>query len=143
MSAPAGTCVLIIDGRRSDHFELSVPVGVDFQVFAFLSGPIQTLKRAQRAWRLQLEVSDGTLLDIALSQLNDAGIALVVIDPRTIPAALRPQQISLPAFLPLVKPLASPVPSDDAKAPVPESGGGSVQSSSTFCSKWRQGALAK
>ena len=85
--------MLIIDGRRSDHFELSVPVGVDFQVFAFLSGPIQTLKKAQRAWRLQLEVSDGTLLDIALSQLNDAGIALVMIDPRTIPAALRPQQI--------------------------------------------------
>jgi len=93
MSAAAGTCVLIIDGRRSDHFELSVPVGVDFQVVAFLSGPIQTLKKAQRAWRLQLEVSDGTLLDIALSQLNDAGIALVMIDPRTIPAALRPQQI--------------------------------------------------
>jgi hypothetical protein len=45
MSAAAGTCVLIIDGRRSDHFELSVPVGVDFQVVAFLSGPIQTLKR--------------------------------------------------------------------------------------------------
>ena len=83
--------MLIIDGRRSDHFELSVPVGVDFQVFAFLSGPIQTLKKAQRAWRLQLEVSDGTLLDILLAQVNDAGIALIMIDPRTIPAALRPQ----------------------------------------------------
>ena len=84
--------MLIIDGRRSDHFELSVPVGVDLQVFAFLSGPVQTLKRAQRARRLQLEVSDGTLLDIALSQVNDAGIALIMIDPGTIPAALRPQQ---------------------------------------------------
>jgi uncharacterized protein YjiS (DUF1127 family) len=93
MSAAAGTCVLIIDGRRADHFELSIPVGVDHQVFAFLSGPVQTLKQARRARRLQLELSDGTLLDIGLSQVNDAGIALIMVDPQTIPVALRPQQI--------------------------------------------------
>jgi hypothetical protein len=85
--------VLIIDGRRSDHFELSSPVGVDHQVYAFLSGPVQTLKQALRGHRLQLEVSDGTLLDISLAQVNDTGIGLIMIDPRTIPAALRPQQI--------------------------------------------------
>jgi hypothetical protein len=93
MSAAAGTCVLIIDGRRSDHFEVSAPVGVDLQVFAFLSGPVQTLKQARAARRLQLELSDGTVVDIALSQVNDAGIALIMLDPRTIPVALRPQQI--------------------------------------------------
>jgi hypothetical protein len=91
MSA-AGTCVLIVDGRRSDHFELSPPVGVDHQVFGFLSGPVQTLKHARRARRLQLEVSDGTLLDILLAQVSDAGIALIIIDPQTIPAALQPPQ---------------------------------------------------
>jgi hypothetical protein len=59
---------------------------------AFLSGPVQTLKHARRARRLQLEVPDGTLLDIPLAQVNDTGIGLIMIDPHTIPAALRPQQ---------------------------------------------------
>jgi hypothetical protein len=91
MSA-VGTCVLIIDGRRSGHFELSVPVGVDQQVYAFLSGPVQTLKQARGSRRLQLELSDATLMDIGILQVNDTGIGLIMIDPRTIPAALRPDQ---------------------------------------------------
>jgi ligand-binding sensor protein len=91
MSA-VGTCVLIIDGRRSGHFELSVPVGVDQQVYAFLSGPVRILKQAQRSRQLQLELSDATLVDIGLLQVNDTGIGLIMMDPRTIPAPLRPHQ---------------------------------------------------
>jgi hypothetical protein len=91
MSATVGTCVLVIDGRRSDHFELSLPVGVHHQVYAFLSGPVQTLKQARKARPLQLELSDGTLLDIVLVQVSDSGTALIMVDPGTIPKALRPQ----------------------------------------------------
>jgi hypothetical protein len=69
MSAAAGTCVLIIDGRGPTT--LSYPL------------------------RSEYEVNDGTLLDISLSQVNDTGIGLIMIDPRTIPAALRIQQTQL------------------------------------------------
>jgi hypothetical protein len=53
--------------------------------FGFLSGPAEILRKAQTTRRFELELSDGTKVPESMLQLSNAGMALVSINPKTLP----------------------------------------------------------
>jgi hypothetical protein len=49
-----------------------------------LSGPVEILRKARMARRVNLELSDGTSLPATMLQVSDAGMALLSIDPKRL-----------------------------------------------------------
>jgi hypothetical protein len=84
MAAEAGNCVLILDGKRFGGITFAVEWNDGPQSFGFLSGPVETLRKAQTTPRFELELSDGTKLPATLLQLSNAGMALVSINPKRL-----------------------------------------------------------
>jgi hypothetical protein len=85
MSTNSGKCVLIIDGQRFEGFTFGVEWNGGPQAFGFLSGPVETLKKARTARRFEVALSDGTKLSATMLQVSHPGVALVVIDPKQLP----------------------------------------------------------
>ncbi len=85
MTTEAGKCVLIVDGQRFQGITFAVEWNGGPQAFSFLSGPVETLRKARTARRLDLELADGTKLTATMLQVSHAGIALVTIDPKRLP----------------------------------------------------------
>jgi hypothetical protein len=52
--------MLIIDGERFQGLSFAVEWNGGPQAFAFLSGPVETLRKARTARRFDLELGDGT-----------------------------------------------------------------------------------
>jgi hypothetical protein len=77
----AGKCVLIADGRRVEGAACAIDVeeGENPQAYGFLSAPHEVLKAAQLARRVQVELADGRVIQIALLQVHPTGIALIAL----------------------------------------------------------------
>ncbi len=76
--------MLIIDGQRFEGITFAVEWNGGPQAFGFLSGPVETLRRARTARRFGLELDDGTTLPATMLQVNHSGMALVTIDPKLL-----------------------------------------------------------
>src|SRR5689334_10836441 len=58
MVMEAGKCVLIMDGQRVQGITFAFEREGEAQAFAFLSGPIEALRKARTARNLSLELED-------------------------------------------------------------------------------------
>lgn len=76
--------MLIIDGERFQGLSFAVEWNGGPQAFAFLSGPVETLRKARTARRFDLELGDGTKLPATMLQVSEAGMALVTIVPKLL-----------------------------------------------------------
>ena len=52
--------------------------------FWLLSGPLEVLRKARMARRVDLELDDGTNLVATMLEVNQSGMALVAFDPRQL-----------------------------------------------------------
>jgi hypothetical protein len=82
--------VLIIEGQRFHGISFAVERNGEPQVFGFLSGPLEILRKARTACTVELELEGGTRLAATVLEVNPSGMALVAIDPKQLP---RSQQI--------------------------------------------------
>ena len=89
MATDAGNCVLIIDGQRYQEVTFAVEWNGGSQAFGFLSGPVETLRKAETACRVDLELDDNTKLRATMLQVSEAGMALVTIDRKRLPSSSR------------------------------------------------------
>jgi hypothetical protein len=89
MTTKAGNCVLIIEGQRFQGISCAVEWNDQPQAFGFLRGPIDTLRKARSARRIQLELDDGAKLVATIMEVNQAGMALVAFDPTQLPRSGR------------------------------------------------------
>jgi hypothetical protein len=80
----AGKCVLIVDSRRVEDAACAIDIegGEPPQVYGFLSAPYEVLKSAQLARRVQVELTDGRIVEIGLLQVHPTGIALIALRRR-------------------------------------------------------------
>jgi hypothetical protein len=81
MHIAAGHCVLIIGGRRLENLSCAVEVmdGSGPTSYGFLSGPVELLELARRARQVQIELDQGDILDAAILQINQSGLALITV----------------------------------------------------------------
>jgi hypothetical protein len=84
MATKAGRCVLVLDGKRFEDITYAVEWNGGPLAFGFLSGPVEILRKARMARRVNLELSDGTSLPATMLQVSDAGMALLSIDPKRL-----------------------------------------------------------
>ena len=84
----AGTCRLVVDGRKFDGFSLALETDRS-PAYGLLSGPVEPLKAAHRARWVKVELSAGTLIDIRILQANDTGMAFVRLGVDTLPEILK------------------------------------------------------
>lgn len=79
MDVKAAHCSLIVNGTALADFScvIELPDKAEGQSFGFLSGPIDQLKAAQIAKRIQVDLGHGEIVDIRILQVNDSGIALI------------------------------------------------------------------
>jgi hypothetical protein len=84
MPLKAGRCGLIIDGNALEGFScaLDLLAGPKPQTFGFLSGPIDQLKAAQIAKRVEVDFGQGEFTEIRVLQVSNTGIALVAVRDR-------------------------------------------------------------
>jgi hypothetical protein len=85
MATKAGNCLLITNGQRYQGFSFAVEWNGQPQSVGFLSGPVEILRKARKARRVDLELDDGTKLVAAMLEVNQSGMALVAFDPRQLP----------------------------------------------------------
>ena len=76
--------MLILDGERLEGITFAVEWNGGPQAFGFLSGPVETLRKAQTARRFDLELGDGKKLPATMLQVNHSGMALVTLDPKLL-----------------------------------------------------------
>jgi hypothetical protein len=84
----AGTCRLVVDGRKFDGFRLALETDRS-PAYGLLSGPVEPLKAAHHARWVKVELSAGTLIDIRILQANDTGMAFVRLGVDTLPETLK------------------------------------------------------
>ena len=77
--------MLTINGQKFRGVTFAVEWNNGPQRFAFLSGPIETLRKARTARVVDLELDDGTTLPATMLEVNPSGVALVAIDPKRLP----------------------------------------------------------
>jgi hypothetical protein len=79
MDLKAGRCRLIVSGTALADFACVIELldNADPQRFGFLSGPVDQLKAAQIAKRVQVDFGHGDTVDIRILQVSDTGIALI------------------------------------------------------------------
>lgn len=70
----AGTCKLVVGGRKFDGFSLSLETDRS-PAYGILSGAVEPLKAAHRAGWVKVELNEGTLIDIGILSINDTGKA--------------------------------------------------------------------
>ena len=76
--------MLIINGQRYQGFSFAVEQNGQPQSLGFLSGPVEILRKARTARRVNLELDDGTKLVATIWEVNQSGMALVAFDPRQL-----------------------------------------------------------
>jgi hypothetical protein len=79
MDLKTGRCRLIVNGTALVDFScvIELPDEVEPQRFGFLSGPVDQLKSAQIAKRVQVDFGHGEIVDIRILQVSDSGVALI------------------------------------------------------------------
>ena len=79
MDLKAGRCRLIVNGTALADFSCAIELldNAEPQRFGFLSGPVDQLKAAQIAKRVQVDFGHGEIVDIRILQVSDSGIALI------------------------------------------------------------------
>jgi len=76
----AGTCVLIVDGRRmKGACEIDVQEGEKPQGLGFLSAPFDILTAARLGRRVEARLGDGRNVEIGVLQVHPSGIALIAL----------------------------------------------------------------
>jgi hypothetical protein len=83
-----GPCRLLVDGRKFDGFSLALETDRS-PAYGLLTGPVQPLKAAHRARWAKVEVNEGTLIDIGVLQVNDTGMAFIMLGVDTLPEILK------------------------------------------------------
>jgi hypothetical protein len=92
MAPETGKCVLILDGARLEGITFALEWNGGRQAFGFLSGPVETLKRARTVRRFDLELEDGTRLPATMLQVSDTGMALVSVNPKLLRGRDKPHE---------------------------------------------------
>ena len=77
--------MLTINGQKFRGMTFALEWNGGLQGFAFLSGPIEILRKARTARIVDLELDDGTTLPATILEVNRSGMALVAIDPQRVP----------------------------------------------------------
>jgi hypothetical protein len=84
----AGTCKLVVGGRKFDGFSLSLETDRS-PAYGILSGAVEPLKAAHRAGWVKVELNEGTLIDIGILSINDTGKAFITLGVDTLPEILK------------------------------------------------------
>ena len=84
----ARKCTLVFDGRKFDGFSLALETDRS-PAYGLLCGPVEPLRAARRARWVKAELNKGTLIDIGVLQVNDTGMAFVMLGVDTLPEILR------------------------------------------------------
>jgi len=84
----SGPCRLVVDGRRFDGFSLALETDHS-PAYGLLSGPVEPLKAAHGAHWAKIELKEDTLIDIGVLQVNDTGMAFVILGVDTLPEILK------------------------------------------------------
>jgi hypothetical protein len=76
-------CTLILDGARLEKFtcafERTEKAGI--HPYGFLNGPVEMLRAARRAGRVELELESGEILEASVLEVNKVGLALIAVKP--------------------------------------------------------------
>lgn len=74
-------CTLILDGNRLGNVTCAIEMidKAGTQPYGFLSGPVETLRAARKAGRVELELDSGDTLEAGVLEVNKAGLALIVV----------------------------------------------------------------
>jgi len=84
----AGRCTLVVDGRKFGGFSLALETDRS-PAHGLLTGPVEPLKAAHRAQWVKVELNEGTLIDIGVLQVNDTGMAFIILGVDTLPEILK------------------------------------------------------
>jgi hypothetical protein len=81
MGTEAGTCALVLDGKRyvGFHYVAEVDEG-SAQAYGFISGPAKVLKRARLMTPVRMEFARGSREDVSILLIHDSGLALITFD---------------------------------------------------------------
>jgi hypothetical protein len=81
MKLKAGRCRLIVEGTALGDFSCALELldEPEPQSFGFLSGPIDQLKAAQTARRVQVDFGNDEIAEIRILQVSNTGIALISV----------------------------------------------------------------
>ena len=79
MDLKAGRCRLIVDSAALADFSCAIDLldNAEPQRFGFLSGPVDKIKAAQIAKRVQVDFGHGEIFDIRILLVSESGIALI------------------------------------------------------------------
>jgi hypothetical protein len=79
MNAFAGSCVLIVDGRRVDHCTCALEnnSGNNRRRYGFLSAPPEVLRAAKTAELVEMKVTEQPAQAISILHVTDMGLALI------------------------------------------------------------------
>jgi hypothetical protein len=83
-----GTCILVVDGRKFDGFSLALETDRS-PAYGLLSGPVEPLKAAHHARWVKVELNEGILIDIGVLQINETGMAYIMLGVDTLPEILK------------------------------------------------------
>jgi hypothetical protein len=83
-----GHCKLVVDGRRFDGFRLALETDRS-PAHGLLTGPVEPLKAAHRTRWAKVELNRGILIDIGVLQVNDTGMAFIILGVDTLPEILK------------------------------------------------------
>jgi hypothetical protein len=83
-----GICTLVVDGRKFAGFRLALETDRS-PAYGLLSGPVGPLRAAHSAGWAKVELKPGALVDVKVLQLNETGMAFVMLGVDTLPEILK------------------------------------------------------
>ena len=84
----AGICTLVVNGTKFGGFKLVLETDRS-PAYGLLSGPVGPLKAAHCAHWAKVELRPGTLIDIGVLQVNETGMAFVMVGLNTLPEIMK------------------------------------------------------
>jgi hypothetical protein len=84
----AGTCTLVVNGTKFGGFKLVLETDRS-PAYGLLSGPVGPLKAAHCAGWAKVELRPGALIDIKVLQLNETGMAFIMLGVDTLPEIMK------------------------------------------------------
>jgi hypothetical protein len=79
---------LVVDGRKFDGFSLALETDRS-PAYGLLSGPVEPLKAAHLARWVKVELNEGILIDVGVLQVNNTGMAYIMLGVDTLPEILK------------------------------------------------------
>ena len=79
---------MVVNGRKFGGFKLVLETDRS-PAYGLLSGPVELLKTANCAGWAKVELRPGTLLDIKVLQVNETGMAFIMLGVDTLPEIMR------------------------------------------------------